>query len=516
MILRRLTTPEVVVLFAALGLVAEIKAGWKSASSKKDDVEDLGNEKQWNDMFKLSAIPGISEEECYKGVGCFRRGDKNRLTHPFVLPKPPKYVRTKFYVYNREKRYGHRLRVKKLSKDAAPFFKTPKDLIVLIHGYQQDVNSSWLHELKEALLDVKDCNVIVVDWGRGCRSPKYLSGVGNTALVGRQTSLLLQELAKAFPEAVTRERMHVIGFSLGAQTAGFVGRHFKKTTGKKLARISALDAARPLFEQTNVYVTRKDAVFVDAIHTSSGWTVLQKSLGMGTPFAHVDFYPNGGRDQPGCGGLLEIDCDHGRAPLYYIESVKRRDKCRFLSFKCKGGIKAFRSGECRPGPPDSEMGFYSIETPGRGLRFLKTNSKSPFCKVLKRKSKKGGEAQKGGGAEKGEDAQKSEDAEKGGDAEKGADSQKGDDAGKAGNSQKSGGAEENHKDEGGDSIQHGGSPQEGGNSTEPSDAQEGGKTEGGAELGYDSGDGGDARKKGGKEKKKGFMSFIKSMLPRSR
>lgn len=483
MLLKLLTSPEVVILFAALGIVAEIKAARKGT-----DAEDLGNENQWNDMFKLSALPGVSEGECYKGVGCFRRGDKNRLTHPFVLPKAPKYVRTKFYFYNREHRGGHRLKVKKLSEDAAPFFKTAKDLIVLIHGYQQDVNSSWLHELKEALFDVKDCNVIIVDWGRGCRSPKYLSGVGNTALVGRQTSLLLQKLAKTFPKAVTRDRMHVIGFSLGAQTAGFVGRHFKKSTGKKLARISALDAARPLFEQTNVYVTRKDAVFVDAIHTSSGWTVLQKSLGMGTPFAHVDFYPNGGRDQPGCGGLLEIDCDHGRAPLYYIESITGRDRCRFLSFKCKGGIKAFRNGECRPGPPDSEMGFYSIETSGRGLQFLKTNGKSPFCKVLKRKTSDG--ARKGG------------DGQKGGDGRKGGDAEKGDGAGKDDRVEES------------NSTQDGGSAQKGGNATEPSNAQEGGKAQrgGNAEHGDESKEDADAEKDGGKEKKNDFLSFFKNIL----
>lgn len=496
MTLRLLTSPEVVILFAALGLVAEIEAGHKGASSKKIDAEDLGNENNWNDMFKLSALPGISEKECYKGVGCFRRGDKNRLTHPFVLPKPPKYVRTKFYAYDREHRYGHRLRGRRLSKDAAPFFEKPKDLIVLIHGYQQDINSSWLHELKEVLLDVKDCNVIIVDWGRGCRSPKYLSGVGNTALVGRQTALLLQNLAKTFPDAVTPQRMHVIGFSLGAQTSGFVGRNFKKMTGTKIARITALDAARPLFEQTNVYVTRKDAVFVDAIHTSSGWTVLQKSLGMGTPFAHVDFYPNGGRDQPGCGGLLEIDCDHGRAPLYYIESLKHRDKCHFLAFKCKGGMKAFRSGECRPGPPDSEMGFYSIESPARGLRFLKTNSKPSFCKLLKRKSKKGGMAQKGGDAENGDDAPTDGGA------------QKDDNAGKGDDAEKGGGAKEDHHVEEGDSNKGGGS--------ELSDAYEKGQTPkaDAAEKDDNSGEGGGAQKGGGKEKKKDFISFFKSILPR--
>ncbi|EEC00284.1 lipase, putative, partial [Ixodes scapularis] len=41
---------------------------------------------------------------------------------------------------------------------------------------------------------------------------------------------------------------------------------------------------------------RDDADFVDVIHSSNG----VYELGMREPMGHVDFYPNGGGDQPRC------------------------------------------------------------------------------------------------------------------------------------------------------------------------------------------------------------------------
>lgn len=38
-----------------------------------------------------------------------------------------------------------------------------------------------------------------------------------------------------------------------------------------------------------------DAKFVDVIHTNG------RHLGMILPAGHVDYYPNGGEHQPGCG-----------------------------------------------------------------------------------------------------------------------------------------------------------------------------------------------------------------------
>lgn len=62
----------------------------------------------------------------------------------------------------------------------------------------------------------------------------------------------------------------------------------------------ALDAASPLFEFYDVGLNVSDAVFVDALHTSAGDSILSGKLGVVRPIGHVDFYLNGGTYQPGC------------------------------------------------------------------------------------------------------------------------------------------------------------------------------------------------------------------------
>ena len=40
--------------------------------------------------------------------------------------------------------------------------------------------------------------------------------------------------------------------------------------------------------------------FLEAVHTSSGNSLVTGKLGLEANYGHVDYYPNGGRDQPGC------------------------------------------------------------------------------------------------------------------------------------------------------------------------------------------------------------------------
>lgn len=87
--------------------------------------------------------------------------------------------------------------------------------------------------------------------------------------------------------------IHVIGFSLGAQTAGMVAGHMKSG---KLKRITGLDPAKPMFilAATDHKLDKNDAEFVDVMHTD----VYQR--GVLLPSGHADFYVNGGIEQPGC------------------------------------------------------------------------------------------------------------------------------------------------------------------------------------------------------------------------
>lgn len=79
--------------------------------------------------------------------------------------------------------------------------------------------------------------------------------------------------------------------------AGFTGKLLSKQ-GKYLKRITALDPAAPTIDNKHVSedfrLSYKDADFVDVYHTDAGY------FGFTKPIGHVDFYPNYGKDQPGC------------------------------------------------------------------------------------------------------------------------------------------------------------------------------------------------------------------------
>lgn len=70
-------------------------------------------------------------------------------------------------------------------------------------------------------------------------------------------------------------------------------------TGEKLPRIIALDPAGPLFtyRPDDLRLNRRDAKIVEVIHTNGG------VLGFSSDAGTIDFFPNGGRSQPGCANI---------------------------------------------------------------------------------------------------------------------------------------------------------------------------------------------------------------------
>jgi len=69
-----------------------------------------------------------------------------------------------------------------------------------------------------------------------------------------------------------------------------------------------LDPAKPFLtlENTENRLDTTDADFVDVIHSDAG-NLVGDELGFPDPIGHIDFYPNGGTDQPGCAlnGILK-------------------------------------------------------------------------------------------------------------------------------------------------------------------------------------------------------------------
>ena len=149
--------------------------------------------------------------------------------------------------------------------------------------------------MKDAFLTASDVNVIIVDWSKGNKFP-YGQAAANTRVVGAMIAIQITAIATL--KNASLSSFHIIGQSLGAHTAGFAGKFLGNQT---LGQITGMDPAGPNFEGTppEARLWYTDAQFVDAIHTDIRPVI---GLGMEEACGTVDFYPNGGRSQPGCGG----------------------------------------------------------------------------------------------------------------------------------------------------------------------------------------------------------------------
>lgn len=167
----------------------------------------------------------------------------------------------------------------------------------IIHGWMESANRTYMRAIENAYIQRGNYNIIGVDWQRPALN-EYSISARNTKTVGRELANFIMKLNRE--AGIPLSQIHIVGHSLGAHLAGFAGKDIIRRTGRKVSRITALDAAGPLYESPipvdeNNRLDKNDAEFVDCIHTDGG------IFGMVQPIGHVDFYPNGGLPrQPGC------------------------------------------------------------------------------------------------------------------------------------------------------------------------------------------------------------------------
>ncbi|XP_018575805.1 pancreatic lipase-related protein 2-like isoform X2 [Anoplophora glabripennis] len=352
---------------------------------------------------------------CYDIVGCFNLPHKNSPLQK--VPEDPKILDTKFYLFTRNINFSHP-EVLVYDDNGASLekssFNSSKPLKLLVHGYMGRWNDKGFLVLSEAYRKLYDCNVVVMDWHVGARGPQYTNAAANTELVGRQLGMLLELMVE---KGMQPRDMHLIGFSLGAHVCGTASEALK-VKGYLVGRITGLDAASPLFR--NNYLREKykkldrgDAKFVDVIHTDAS-PFITDGFGLWQPIGHVDFFPNGGQEQPGCtdtkgsivvthleGGLSrDIACSHLRAFFLYTESVlnmlkkkENKDICEFTSFTCPGGLTSFEKGYCFPQieknsslvlDPSylSDIGRFGEDAKGEGVMYFSTKDSSQYCVIF--------------------------------------------------------------------------------------------------------------------------------------
>ncbi|XP_033610214.1 pancreatic triacylglycerol lipase isoform X2 [Cryptotermes secundus] len=227
------------------------------------------------------------------------------------------------------------------------------------HGFLENGHKEWIKKMTRELLNLLDCSVIVVDWSSGS-GPPYPQAVANIRLVGAMTAHLINNLIVQV--GIQPELIHFIGHSLGAHMAAYTGQTVHRNFKYRLGRITGLDPAEPHFSKTDpvVRLDPTDADFVDVIHTDAG-PFISGGLGILQPVGHVDFYPNGGIEQPGCrGGVMSymakesgsfyrgirhmLGCNHIRSYQYFTESINP-GSCYFMGTECDSW-EEFQNGSC--------------------------------------------------------------------------------------------------------------------------------------------------------------------------
>ncbi|KAL3869916.1 hypothetical protein ACJMK2_042538 [Sinanodonta woodiana] len=328
---------------------------------------------------------------CQPDLGCTSNDPPFNNTNK--LPEPSSVIRTKFLLYTRSNQIEAQIL---MAGDAGRLrssnFITTRPTRFIIHGFLQHGQVKWIKDMADEFLKKEDCNVIAVDWGDGAWLP-YTQAVANTRIVGNEIASLINFLDQG--EETLFQRIHLIGHSLGAHVAGYVGQRIHG-----IGRITGLDPAAPNFVDTDplVRLDHTDAGFVDIIHTDDSEFDYVSGYGMFDPVGHVDFYPNGGKYQPGCSektvsnlmytayykGLENaediLSCSHSRAISLFIESIN--SECHFTAFRCPSLEDLDRNeGNCMRCEPNGcpKLGFLADQSLARGSFYLRTRPDDPYC-----------------------------------------------------------------------------------------------------------------------------------------
>ncbi|XP_026733233.1 pancreatic triacylglycerol lipase-like [Trichoplusia ni] len=191
--------------------------------------------------------------------------------------------------------------------------------VILIHGQSGSVFTSLNPVVKDAILSLGEHNVIVVDWSQYA-SLGYATASTVVPQVAEHLVLFVEELIAAtatLTPPITRNDIHIVGFDLGAHVAGHAGRLLttQPPNIQQVARITGLDPSGNGWGLNSGRLGVTDARYVEVIHTDGSGIFAN---GIGVSLGNIDFFANGGSNQPGC---FSNSCSHERAYELFAASM---------------------------------------------------------------------------------------------------------------------------------------------------------------------------------------------------
>jgi len=349
----------------------------------------------------LSLIEG--KTVTYDGLGTFSDqppwgGTDERPGN--YLPSTPDDVKTRFYLDTRRKKD-----VEIFNTDMTSLGKTTFDskkyTRIIVHGFLQNGDTTWLEEISESHLAKEDINSIRVGWIGSSVQLNYFQSATDTQIVGAEIGLLIKNIINSLGGDASR--FHCVGHSLGAHSCSYASNYVSSRGLGKFSRITGLDPAGPYFQSTpdEVRLESTDADFVDVIHTDAE-KLVNLGYGINQESGHVDFWPNDGLEQPGCdqNGLTTIwdpdgiwtgvqnfvACNHIRAVEFYLESILT--SCPFYGYPCLSYFD-YLSGKCMQCDRSCiSMGYNAINSASAGSHawstnfYLATNIDEPYCEYV--------------------------------------------------------------------------------------------------------------------------------------
>nr|XP_034833550.1 LOW QUALITY PROTEIN: pancreatic lipase-related protein 2-like [Maniola hyperantus] len=233
-----------------------------------------------------------------------------------------------------------------------------KPLKVLAHGWNRNGHAQSNTMVTSAYLETSDVNIIVLDW-RVAASGDYVSAALRVPATGRALGNFLQWFLGH--GGGDWNNLHLVGYSFGAHIMGTAGR----VLGGRPIRVTGLDPAGPFWSGHSHGLKTAAGQYVEVIHTN----IMVR--GITEPIGHTDFYPNGGRSQPGCAPTVPT-CSHARSYKYFSSSV-RTD--HFKARRCSGLLQAIQN-ICDGS--ELNMGNGNLNKNGSGIYALTTGSSWPF------------------------------------------------------------------------------------------------------------------------------------------